>query len=187
MRAALLALVLCVLLFAGTANTATTSNPAPELDAIASSIAGQQVTVRCWVDDQDPDYSADAWGYVYLWHTVIYLDPRVCAGALAVLHHEMRPLWQQALGALVLTHEAYHLKQALPYWRRQSEAQTECRAVKRVPQTLTDLGATPALADAILPWALAEHYKIAGLHMPDEAPPYDWPGCAVPMFKDFWS
>jgi hypothetical protein len=53
--------------------------------------------------------------------------------------------------------------------------------VKRVPQSLRELGASRALADAILPWALAAHFKITSF-----AKAYDWPGCKVPVFADFW-
>jgi hypothetical protein len=36
------------------------------------------------------------------------------------------PLIQQAVGALSLTHESYHLNLGLPLARRASEGQTEC-------------------------------------------------------------
>ena len=157
----------------------------PELDKVASLIAGEDLEVRCWVDEKDADYDPYSWGYVFLAAPVIYLDPRVCAGARAIQTGAMLPLWQLALGALVLTHEAYHLRFSLPFLRRASEAQTECRAVKRVPQTFLDLGATVPLAGTLLPWALAEHFKITSLHDPGEAPPYDYPTCRVPGFE-FW-
>src|SRR5437773_863915 len=149
--------VLWVLALAANARAGSLSAPAPELDSVASAISGQDVTVRCWVDSQDPDYIDNAWAYVLLWDPVVYLSPEACTGALSLVHGEMAPLWEQAIGALSLTHEAYHLKVELPFWRRASEAQTECRAVKRVPQTLRALGASQELADAVLPWALAEH------------------------------
>jgi hypothetical protein len=149
---------------------------------LASKIAGQTLEVRCYEHHEaDDPLDSGAWAYVYLASPVVYLSKESCDGALALASGSMAPLWQQALGALTLTHEAYHLKLALPLWRRGSEAQTECRAVKRVRQSIVELGASEALADAVLPWALAEHFKLTGL-----APEYDWPGCLVPVFSDFW-
>jgi HAMP domain-containing protein len=176
-------LALLLLVFPGLALAARTSAEAPELNAVASQISGQDLTVRCWTNGtDDPDADSDAWGYTYLFEPVVYLDPEVCAGALALTRGEMLPLWQLALGALTLTHESYHLKDTLPYWRRSSEAQTECRAIKRVRQTMLDLGASQQLADAILPWSIAEHFKIETLA--DGA--YNYPTCKVPVFSDFW-
>lgn len=156
------------------------STPAPSLNAEASLISGKQLEVRCYsVDpaDQDPDAEPDAWGYVFLMDTTVFLDKRACDGAEALQTGAMLPLWQLALGALVLTHESYHLKTALPDVRRANEAQTECRAIKRVPQTLLDLGANVALATQILPWALAEHYRISTIRG------YGYPSCNVPGFE----
>jgi hypothetical protein len=177
----LVTVVAAALAFATAAAARPLSVEAPELKAVASAIAGQDLEVRCWLDDQDEDYLADTWGYVFLEAPVVYLDPAVCAGAKALVAGTMLPLWQLGLGALVLTHESYHLKTALPYWRRGSEPQTECRAIKRVRQTILDLGASEALADSILPWALAIHWRITTL-----APEYDYPHCRVPVFSEFW-
>jgi hypothetical protein len=47
---------------------------------------------------------------------------------------------------------------------------------------MLDLGATPALADAILPWALAEHFKVETLANGT----YNYPSCKVPVFSEFW-
>ncbi len=149
---------------------------------MASRVAGQDLEVRCYLHHEDGDpIDSGAWAYVYLADPVVYLSKDACDGALAIANGSMAPLWQQGLGVLSLTHEAYHLKLALSDWRRGSEAQTECRAVKRVPQSLVELGASPALADAILPWALAIHWRIEEL-----ADEYDYPSCAVPVFSDFW-
>ena len=53
------------------------------------------------------------------------LGPGVCEGALNVGTANV-PLWQQALGALVLTHEAFHLRR----WRfRRNEGKVECQAI----------------------------------------------------------
>jgi hypothetical protein len=152
------------------------------LEPVASAIAGKPLRVLCYLHDEPDDpWAEGAWAYVYLFEDDIHLSREACDGALALVSGAMVPLWEQELGALALTHEAYHLKVTLPDWRRGSEAQTECRAVKRVEQTMLDLGATRALADALLPWSLAEHFKITSI-----APEYDWPGCRVPVFADFW-
>jgi hypothetical protein len=184
-RALLFVVMLWVLAlaFASASHSAMRSEPAPELNSVASQISGQEVTVRCYLNDgQDPDSMPDAWGYVYLWNPVVFLSPEACAGAEALVSGEMLPLWELGLGSLVLTHESYHLKTALPMWRRGDEAQTECRAVKRVRQTMLDLGASQQLADAILPWSIAEHFKIETLG--DGS--YNYPSCKVPVFSDFW-
>jgi hypothetical protein len=175
---------LCVLvaaLLTGSAHAQPLSTRAPELDGVASAISGEDIQVRCWTDEQDLDAIPGTWGWVYLNAPVVYLEPRPCAGALAIVDGGMLPLWQLGLGALTLTHESYHLKFSLPYWRRASEAQTECRAVKRVRQTMVDLGASQELADAVLPWSLAEHYRYTSI-----SEEFVWSHCRVPVFADFW-
>lgn len=158
---------------------ALATTEATALEPFASEIAGQPLKVLCYEHDElDDPYTSGAWAYVDLFQPTVHLSKEVCDGALAITTGAMLPLWEQALGALALTHEAYHLKTSLPLWRRDSEAQTECRAARHLPQSLRDLGASPALAEALLPWALAEHYKISALD--DE---YDYPSCAVPGFE----
>ena len=182
MRRAALILLLFVL-----PSSALASTPAPELDSVASNIAGQALTVRCWVNEADDlDADANSWGYVYLAEPVIYLSPLACEGALALARGAMAPLWQLALGALTLTHEAYHLKASLPWERRRSEAQTECRAIKRVRQTALVLGSNEALAALVLPWAIAMHYKVSLIRDWNGTLPYNYPTCHVPVFADFW-
>jgi hypothetical protein len=46
---------------------------------------------------------------------------------------------------------------------------------------MLELGATPALADELMPWALAVHFKKITL-----SKSYDWPACQVPYFSTFW-
>jgi len=41
--------------------------------------------------------------------------------------------------------------------------------------------ATPGLADVLFPSALAVHFKKTTL-----SKAYDWPGCRVPIFSEFW-
>lgn len=155
----------------------------PRLEPAASAIAGRPLTVLCYRHGEPEDPLLwGAWGYVGLFGSAINLSEEACDGALAIGDRDVStPLVVQALGALSLTHEAFHLKLDLPFARRASEGQTECRAVKRVRQTMLELGATPELADALQPWALAVHFKKTTM-----SKAYDWPGCRVPVFYDFW-
>ena len=61
----------------------------------------------------DEDWASSlAWAYTNIREDYIVLSPVVCTGALGVGSADV-PLWQQALGALILTHEAFHLR----HWR----------------------------------------------------------------------
>jgi hypothetical protein len=153
------------------------------LAPVASAIAGRPLAVLCYRHGEPGDPLLwGAWGYVDLFSSVVNLSKEACDGALAIVDRDVStPLIEQALGALSLTHESFHLDLDLPLARRSSEGQTECRAVKRVRDTMLDLGATPALADVLLPWALAVHFKKVAL-----SKAYDWPGCHVPVFSEFW-
>jgi hypothetical protein len=159
------------------------ASEAVQLEPVASAIAGRPLAVLCYRHGETGDPLLwGAWGYVDLMRPTINLSKEACDGALGIANRDMSvPLIQQALGALSLTHESYHLNIGLPFGRRASEAQTECRAVKRVRQTIVDLGASQPLADVLLPWALAVHFKKTTLSRS-----YDWPGCRVPVFADFW-
>lgn len=153
------------------------------LAPVASAIAGRPLTVLCYRHGEPGDPLLwGAWGYVGLFSSVVNLSKEACDGALAIVDQDVStPLIEQALGALSLTHESLHLDLDLPFARRASEGQTECRAVKRVRETMLELGATPALADELLPWALAVHFKKVAL-----SSAYDWPSCKVPVFSEFW-
>jgi hypothetical protein len=179
----------CLLTFAAVApgEPAVAAQPlateAVQLEPVASAIAGRPLTVVCYRHGEAGDPLLwGGWGYVDLMRPTINLSKEACDGALAIANHDMSvPLIEQGLGALSLTHESYHLNIGLPFARRGSEAQTECRAVKRVRQTMIDLGASQSLADILLPWSLAVHFKKTTLSRS-----YDWPGCRVPVFADFW-
>ena len=83
----------------------------------------------------------------------------MCEGALGVGSAEV-PAWQQALGALVLTHEAYHLR----HWRhRRDEGKVECQALVYFREAAQRLGASPAQARRPLAYALALHEHKARL------------------------
>ena len=179
----------CPLALAGTAagNRNVAAQPLAsevvQLEPVASEISSRPLAVLCYRHGEPGDPLLwGAWGYVDLMRPTINLSKEACEGALAIANGDLSvPLIQQALGALSLTHESYHLNIGLPFARRASEAQTECRAVKRVRQTMLDLGASQGLADVLLPWALAVHFKKTTLSRS-----YDWPGCRVPVFADFW-
>lgn len=151
---------------------------ADALEPVASLIAGIEIDVVCYEPGADGDpLLDDSWGYVYLFWPQEHMSKDVCDGAYAIGHGGGAPEWQQAVGALVLAHESFHLKQSLSWAQRASEAQTECRAIKRFRQTVLDLGGSVALADRLLPYALAVHYRLARLvdeywHEPCKVPWY---------------
>jgi hypothetical protein len=179
-------IVLLVAAVASTSQPAAAQRVATDearLAAVASEIAGRPLTVVCYRHGEPGDPLLwGGWGYVALFGSTVNLSEEACDGALAIADQDVSiPLIEQALGALSLTHESLHLRLELPFGRRASEAQTECRAVKRVQETMLELGASPALAAQLLPWALAVHYKKAA-----QSQAYDWPGCRVPVFDEFW-
>jgi hypothetical protein len=129
--------------------------------------------VRCASDAEwNADFaSAVGWAYTNIRDEYTVLGPRVCAGALGVGTAEV-PLWQQALGVLVLTHEAFHLRR----WRfRRDERKVECQAIVYFKDAAERLGATPAHAENLYPYALALHAYQLRLF-----PRYRDPGCVVP-------
>jgi hypothetical protein len=115
--------------------------------------------------------SSFSWAYSNLRDDVTVLGPVICAGALGV-GADLVPLWQQALGALVLTHEAFHLR----HWRfRRDEGKVECQAIVHFRDAAQQLGATAAQAEDLYPYALAlRQYKLRLF------PEYRDPTCVVP-------
>ena len=87
----------------------------------------------------DADFASSfSSAYTNLRDDYTVLSPRVCEGALGVGRAEV-PAWQQALGTLVLTHEAYHLR----HWRhRRDEGKVECQALVFFREAAQRLGAT---------------------------------------------
>lgn len=61
---------------------------------------------------------------------------------------------------IVLVHEAYHLRRWK--WRR-SEPKVECQAIPRFTIGARLLGATPEVANDLLPYALAAHARMIRL------------------------
>jgi hypothetical protein len=129
--------------------------------------------VRCPPREEwDNDWASSfGWAYTDVRNDYTVLGTVVCAGALGVGRAEV-PLWQQALGALVLTHEAFHLR----HWRfRRNEGKVECQALANFRDAAQRLGATPAQADDLYPYALALHgYKVRLF------PEYRDPKCVIP-------
>jgi hypothetical protein len=115
--------------------------------------------VRCpsraeWDEDWASSFG---WAYTNVREDYTVLGPVVCTGALGVGSAEV-PGWKQALGALVLTHEAFHLR----HWRfRRNEGKVECQALANFRDATQRLGATAAQAEDLYPYALALHdYKV---------------------------
>jgi hypothetical protein len=129
--------------------------------------------VRCPSPEEwDADWASSfGWAYTQIPRDVTVLGPVVCAGALGVGSADVPP-WQQALGVLVLTHEAFHLR----HWRfRRSEGKVECQALVNFRDAARQLGASAAQAEDLYPYALALHgYKVRLF------PQYKDRGCVIP-------
>lgn len=178
-RAALLALVLGVVLL--TAPPASAYERPSLLETVARYFAMRPAEVRCpstaeWVGDPIWGTAPNpqrAWGYTDMITEYIVLHPALCAGAVAV-SDPLIPLWQRATGVLVLVHEAYHLRRWK--WRR-NEAKVECQAIRHFRSGAQLLGASPELANDLLPFALAAHARMVTLF-----PEYRDPRCKLPLW-----
>lgn len=137
------------------------------LERVASAFALRPAEVRCpslseWINDPirgSVDNPQRALGYTDMLHEHIVLHPTLCGGAAAITDHAL-PAWQRAVGTLTLVHEAYHLRR-WPY--RRNEAEVECRAIKSFVEAAELLGASPGLANDLLPYALAAHARVVEL------------------------
>jgi hypothetical protein len=144
-----------------------------KLEAVARVYSLGVGEVRCAsAAEWDADFASSVgWAYTNIRDEYAVLGPRVCEGALNVGGANV-PLWQQALGALVLTHEAFHLRR----WRfRRNEAKVECQAIVHFREAAERLGATPAQANDLYPYALALHAHKIRLF-----PHYREPKCVIP-------
>ena len=165
-----LASVVAALILVATAGAYDAPGKLNDVARVYSLGAGE---VRCpsheeWAADWASSF---AWAYSDLRDDYTVLGPVVCAGARAVGSAEV-PLWQQALGALVLTHEAFHLR----HWRfRRNEGKVECQALANFRDAAQRLGATAAEAENLYPYALALHEYKARLF-----PHYRDPKCVIP-------
>ncbi len=149
-----------------------------ELNRVAQVYSLGVGEVRCPTRAEwDADWASSfAWAYTSVREDYTVLGPVACAGALGVGTAEV-PAWQQALGALVLAHEAFHLR----HWRfRRNEGKVECQALANFRDATRQLGATAAQAEDLYPYALAlhdykvrlfPHYRDAKCVVPPWAPP----------------
>lgn len=120
----------------------------------------------------DADWASSfGWAYTNVRDDYTVLGTVACDGALGVGSADV-PAWQQALGVLVLTHEAFHLRR----WRfRRNEGKVECQALANFKDAARRLGATAAQADDLYAYALALHdYKVRLF------PQYNDPKCVIP-------
>jgi hypothetical protein len=171
-RRTLLALVVLIVA-AAVASPAAAYNVHESVNQVAHVYSLGVGQVRCpsrgeWEGDFASSFS---WAYTNLRDDYTVLGPVVCDGALNVGGASV-PAWQQALGALVLTHEAFHLR----HWRyRRDEGKVECQAMVHFRDAARQLGATAAQAEDLYPYALALHqYKIRLF------PRYRDPTCVIP-------
>jgi hypothetical protein len=151
------------------------------LEQVASVFAQRSAEVRCpsmgeWTSD--PIWGTGpnpqrAWGYTDMVDEYVVMHPNLCAGAEAVADPSLPP-WERATGALVLVHEAYHLR----HWaRRRNEAKVECQAIRHFTAGARLLGASAELANDLLPYALAAHDRMVRLY-----PEYRDPTCRLPLW-----
>jgi hypothetical protein len=164
---------LVVLATALFASTAPASDGVAKLTAVAHVYSLGVGEVRCpsrasWDANFAASFSS---AYTNLRDDYSVLGPAVCEGALNV-GSTVVPAWKQALGTLVLTHEAFHLR----HWRhRRDEGKVECQALVFFRDAAQRLGATPAQAEELYPYALALHqYKVKLF------PEYRDPKCVIP-------
>jgi hypothetical protein len=152
-----------------------------DLERVASVFAMRAAEVRCPSNDEwihDPIWGTGpapsrAWGYTDMVDEYIVLHPALCAGAITVSDSTI-PSWQRATGVLVLVHEAYHLRRWA--WRR-NEAKVECQAIRHFKSGAQLLGASPEVANELLPYALAAHSRMVTVY-----PEYRDPGCKLPLW-----
>ena len=163
------------------ANAAVAYDRPPLLEQVASHFALRPAEVRCpstteWVND--PIWGSQpnpqrAWGYTDMLRDFIVMQPVLCAAASAITDTSL-PEWERATGALVLVHEAYHMR----FWKwRFSEAKVECQAIKHFEEGAQLLGASAELANDLLPFALAAHHRMVRLY-----PSYRQPRCKLPLW-----
>ena len=153
----------------------------PLIEHVASMFALRPVDMRCptmeewvgdpiWGDDPNPQR---AWGYTDMVHDFSVIHPLLCTGAAAVTDAGV-PAWQRATGVLVLIHESYHLR----HWSgRYSEAKVECQAIRHFRRGAELLGASPELANDLLPYGVAAHDRMVRLY-----PNYRARACKLPLW-----
>jgi hypothetical protein len=151
-------LVVAVVALAGATAASAYERPS-QLNEVAAVYSLGVGEVRCpSAAEWDADFGS-AFGYAYTNLAADYavLSPLVCTGAGAVGSADV-PSWQQALGVLVLVHEAFHLR----HWRwRRNEGKVECQAMIYFREAAVRLGATEEHAYDLYAYAIALHaYKL---------------------------
>jgi hypothetical protein len=147
-----------VVALAGTAGAGAHELPS-RLNAVAAMYSLGVGEVRCPSEREWHADFASSIGYAYtnLVEDYAVLAPVVCAGAAGVGSPHV-PDWQQALGVLVLVHEAFHLR----HWRwRRNEGKVECQAMVYFREAAVRLGASEGHAYELYAYAIALHaYKV---------------------------
>lgn len=165
----------------------------PELSKIVSAFALRPVKVECRTEVEDP-ILVDAWGYVYVptsKQRITFVRASACRGALDIatdaqcdpergitVPEVCSTDFTKAIGAMVLVHEAYHLRR-VP--NNQNEAITECRAMRHYDVALRLLGATDVVMDRLMPIMLQQHAYLRA-----RVPAYNWERCGFPERYDRW-
>jgi hypothetical protein len=156
--AAILAVVVTALAGAAGADAYERTARLNEVAAVYSLGAGE---VRCPSNEEWNADFASSFGYAYtnMRDDYAVLSPLVCEGAKGVGAARV-PDWQQALGVLVLVHEAFHLR----HWRwRRNEGKVECQALVYFREAAARLGASEAHAHSLYAYAVALHHYKVGL------------------------
>jgi hypothetical protein len=148
----------------------------PDLTEVARVYSLGVGVVRCptraeWNADFGSSVSS---AYTNLRDDYTVLGPPACEGARA-LGDPLVPAWKQALGALTLVHEAFHLR----HWRfRKDEGKVECQAMVYFKDGAQRLGATAEQAEDLYVYALALHARQVRLF-----PRYGDRSCKLPPWN----
>jgi hypothetical protein len=155
----LAAVVAFTALALGVVASARANERPARLNEVAAAYSLGVGDIRC---PSQEEWNADfgsSFGYAYTNMRGEYavLSPLVCAGAVGVGTSAVAD-WQQALGVLVLVHEAFHLRR----WRwRRNEGKVECQAMVHFKEAAQRLGARPDQAHNLYAYAVALHaYKV---------------------------
>lgn len=112
------------------------------------------------------------WAYTHMLRDYVVVHPLLCAAAAHAADPDV-PLAERAAGVLVVVHEAHDVRRWTGRW---SEAKTECQAIRTLKRGARLLGASTALANDLLPYALALH-----LRMGARFAEYAAPKCRLPV------
>ena len=147
----------------------------PQLDALASYWAQRPIQVNCPEDWATDPWASGSWGYTFLGSSEAYVDPQLCDAAMSLVSGTEDEDWRTALSVLVITHEAFHLRD----WKwNANEGRVECKAIQKWPESVIFLQGwetwDTALFRRMMPYALTEHYELAAM-----VPEYNFEGCKI--------